>query len=297
MKITSNHDRSNTMPKASAEYTPFIGNNPICETSVKCINCNKYGHTSRNCDFPNVSYGVILFRFVGAEIEYLMISRRETYAMGEFIGERYSLKNINYLLNMFNNMTVAEREDIKKCTILELEEIYRPKVFFANRTVCNKSYPKYERLVSGIDINGEFWNLEKLVNSATKTYSDPEWGFPKGKKTESETDVNCAYREMREETNFSRDDYHLLDYSPLEENIIGENRKNYKYFYYIGMLTNYEKILEIKKTNCNQKYEISKIEWMTAELAVKSIRSYYPGRKAIIQRIDRILKREFFGTF
>jgi 8-oxo-dGTP pyrophosphatase MutT (NUDIX family) len=217
--------------------------------------------------------------------------------MGEFIGEKYSLKNAHYLMNMFNNMTVKERENVLNHSILELEEIYRPKVFFTNRTLCNKTYPKYEKLAKGCEINGEFWDLTKLVNAANKNYTDPEWGFPKGKKSEDESDVSCAMREMEEETNFASPDYHLLDMQPLEENIIGENRKNYKYFYYIGMLTNYDKILEINKYNWNQKYEISKLEWMTAENANKVIRSYYPGRKAILQRVDRILKREFFGTF
>ena len=38
-----------------------------------CINCNKYGHTCRNCHQPITSFGVITFRKVSNDIQFLMI--------------------------------------------------------------------------------------------------------------------------------------------------------------------------------------------------------------------------------
>jgi 8-oxo-dGTP pyrophosphatase MutT (NUDIX family) len=263
--------------------------------SIKCINCGVLGHTMRTCEEPNFSYGVILFRFIGKEIEYLLMCRKESYAMGEFLSERYNLKNIPYMVTMFNGMTVSEREDLRTKDILEIEEIYRPSHFFSNKTVCNKAYSKYERLIKGYEVSGEFYTLSRFLNNTTKEYSDPEWGFPKGKKMEKEEDLICAQRELEEETNFTPNDYTLLSLEPYEESIIGENKKNYKYYYYVGMVTNYQKKLVINRDNCNQEFEVSKLEWYNANDAANKFRSYYPQRKNIITTLDRMLKREFFG--
>ena len=53
-------------------------------------------------------------------------------------------------------------------------------------------------------MNGEVYNLEKLINESSKKWTEPEWGFPKGRRNYQEKDYDCAVREWEEETGYSR---------------------------------------------------------------------------------------------
>jgi len=80
-----------------------------------CNNCGKQGHTFKQCKNPITSYGVIVFRITPANVrQYLMIRRKDTLGYIDFMRGKYSVSNQKYILNMLKQMTVQEKEKLKK---------------------------------------------------------------------------------------------------------------------------------------------------------------------------------------
>ena len=50
----------------------------MSEYNQNCSNCGKNGHLFQQCKYPITSIGIIGFRKVNEEFEYLMIRRKDT---------------------------------------------------------------------------------------------------------------------------------------------------------------------------------------------------------------------------
>ena len=86
---------------------------------IQCINCGTYGHTSKYCNFPTTSYGIICYKINGIDIDtikYLMIQRKDTLCYVEFIRGKYEIENKDYIIKLFERMTHHERELIRQNT-------------------------------------------------------------------------------------------------------------------------------------------------------------------------------------
>jgi ADP-ribose pyrophosphatase YjhB (NUDIX family) len=77
---------------------------------MSCNNCGKRGHTFYQCKMPIISNGIIAYRKhpETRAIEYLMIRRRNTLGLMDFIRGKYSVYNKYYIMNMISQMTVEE---------------------------------------------------------------------------------------------------------------------------------------------------------------------------------------------
>ena len=80
---------------------------------IYCGNCGMWGHSYRRCTAPITSLGVIVFRIVNSQPEYLMIQRKDTLGFVEFMRGKYNLENIAYLYKLFEIMTKKERDKIE----------------------------------------------------------------------------------------------------------------------------------------------------------------------------------------
>jgi 8-oxo-dGTP pyrophosphatase MutT (NUDIX family) len=71
-----------------------------------------------------------------------------------------------------------------------------------------------------------------------KLYEEPEWGIPKGRRDNKETDLQCAIREFQEETQIGGSSNNTLtiykNILPLEEVYTGNNGIQYRHVYFIG---------------------------------------------------------------
>lgn len=76
---------------------------------IYCNNCGKPGHTFHQCKGPITSIGIIAFRIVDGEYQYLMIRRRDTLGYIDFMRGKYSVSNRPYILNMLKQMTRQEK--------------------------------------------------------------------------------------------------------------------------------------------------------------------------------------------
>tara|TARA_B110000503_G_C7149305_1_gene414416 strand:+ start:1710 stop:2558 length:849 start_codon:yes stop_codon:yes gene_type:complete len=247
-----------------------------------CNNCGRIGHLFYQCKMPITSNGIIVFRTVndksGTSIfEYLMIRRRDTLGYLDFMRGKYSLYQKSYILNMMNQMTVQEKQLLRN-------------KYYLIRTVDHVySKDKLDMLILGIEHDGEYYDLLTLLNESDtiEQWTDPEWGFPKGRRNLNESDYNCAIREFTEETGYAKEHLHdLSNMVPVQEVFTGSNYYSYKHKYYIMYM---EPENAFAKTSF-QKSEVSSIEWKNIEECLQSIRPYNLEKRAMIQKIDTSLK-------
>ena len=64
---------------------------------IICINCGYSGHTSKNCNFPITSFGIIAYKIFKHNVFYLMVQRKDSLCYTEFIRGKYDVKNIKYI--------------------------------------------------------------------------------------------------------------------------------------------------------------------------------------------------------
>ena len=268
-------------------------------TNIVCNNCGIKGHSYRDCRKPVLSYGHILYRTDTQEPQILMVQRKDSLCYIEFIRGKYDVYNKSYiqlLINKFN------REERKRVMEDDYETLWR-KLWGISTEPEEHSYKsdfykgrdKFHKLVSGSTIQhsgqtSSQYSLRSLLENATEPYSGSEWEFPKGRRNVGETNRECAIREFQEETNYTTNDYELIDnIAPLDEEYMGENHIRYKHVYYMGMLRNYRPVPGLSESNLDQINEIKDIQWLTEKEAMHKIRDYQNTRKQVVSRVFEIV--------
>ena len=77
-----------------------------------CNNCSKNGHVLHQCKLPIISCGIILLQKINNVHYYLMIRRKDSFGYIDFLRGKYLIHNKNQLQNIFNEMSVCEKEQI-----------------------------------------------------------------------------------------------------------------------------------------------------------------------------------------
>ena len=156
-----------------------------------CNNCGMCGHLFYNCKKPIMSFGIICYRIINNEIQYLMIRRKDSLGYVDFLRGKYNQNNNFHLGNIIKEMTIAEIENIKNHDYSELwDKLWNKK----NEKYDRKNYEKFNYVKD---------NKIELLDKNNKNWSEPEWGFPKGRRNNRENDFDCSMREFEEETGFS----------------------------------------------------------------------------------------------
>jgi 8-oxo-dGTP pyrophosphatase MutT (NUDIX family) len=129
-----------------------------------------------------------------------------------------------------------------------------------------------------------------LMRENLSIYTEPEWGFPKGRRTRGESDIDCALREFSEETNVPRESFTVLKNILLEETFMGLNKIQYKHIYFIAMLKEPSQINLTQKFTPMQRREISGIGWKTLAEANALIRPHHLERKAMLEQLRSVVE-------
>jgi 8-oxo-dGTP pyrophosphatase MutT (NUDIX family) len=261
-----------------------------------CNNCGKQGHLFHQCKLPITSYGIILFRSSEQGIKYLMIRRKDSFGYIDLLRGKYIQHNVEQLQNIFNEMSVGEREKIRVNNFETLWKQmwgdvpqgsqYRSEEFASQK--------KFDTLRNGIQISlsdpKEIVSLETLIDGSTTTWDETEWEFPKGRRNFQEKDLDCAIREFEEETGFLKKDLTIIEnVVPFEEIFIGSNHKSYKHKYFLAYMDTNKNVEP--EALCNyQQSEVSKIEWKSLEECLESIRPYNLEKKQLIININKVLQ-------
>jgi 8-oxo-dGTP pyrophosphatase MutT (NUDIX family) len=262
-----------------------------------CNNCGKTGHVYHLCKLPITSIGIVAFRVVENELQYLSICRKDSFGFIDFMRGKYSVHNKDYIMNMLIQMTDTEKQYLLTLSFAELW-----KYIWGINTLSNQykheengSRDKLEQLRMGVHNNTNTYTLATLIEDSNKypTWSEPEWGFPKGRRNYQEKDYDCAMREFCEETGFMRKHIcNIRNISPFEEIFTGSNYKSYKHKYYIAHIPN-------ENSNNISNYEpteVSQMAWKTFDDCISVMRPYNLEKKRLLTNINRMLT-QYYITF
>ena len=288
-----------------------------------CNNCGKYGHVNKSCPHPVTSIGILCFKstntlkinykdferyvskkyinidnynfehidtlfkldMVKNNIKFLLIRRKNSLNYIEFIRGKYEKNDNEKLVSMFELMT---REEIKKIKDNDFEYLWnelwkKTSNYKIYQKEFNKSKKKFNQLKDSK-------KLEKLLQ-IEPLYDSPEWGIPKGRRNNHESNMDCAIREFTEETNIDKKNYKILNnLHCIQENYTGTNGIDYKHIYYLSIADTKCKLKNIIDNN----YEIGDIGWFTWEECIKLIRPYYNTKLELINKIFLLISNLIF---
>ena len=255
-------------------------------SNIYCGNCGKYGHLYKRCIKPITSLGIIIYKKYMNEIKYLMIQRKDTLGFVEFMRGKYNLENIDYIYKIFKIMTKEERLSIIENDFDTLwNNLWMNKNTNQYRNEYDSSKKKFNKLKQGKNNNDVLITLKTLNDSVPYVYTEPEWGFPKGRRNMKESDLDCAIREFEEETGIQKSEYKLIDMEPITETFLGTNNIRYRHIYYIAETEN-DILPIIDIDNYEQICEISNISWFKYDEAYSKIREYNIEKRKVLEEIN-----------
>jgi 8-oxo-dGTP pyrophosphatase MutT (NUDIX family) len=186
----------------------------------------------------------------------------------EFMRGKYDPTDHPYVLRLLQNMTFSELEALRSQSF---EMLWSRMWNHADKHEHEMPFAKEK-----------FMSVSHLLNSANSDYSEPEWGFPKGRRYRCESDVQCAQREFFEETNIPRSAYILVKDVEFRETFLGTNGIPYEHKYFLAILTQPSQFNLHQKFTCIQKREISAIGWKTMRDCMMLTRPHYTGREEML---------------
>jgi 8-oxo-dGTP pyrophosphatase MutT (NUDIX family) len=242
----------------------------LMSNNIICRNCGKLGHKYKDCISPRLSYGIVLFNDYN---EIIMIERKESISYIEFLRGKYKIEDPEYIQLLFDRMSAFEKDVLLKKSFHNLWN----NLWYSNVS-STKDYMRSIKKFKQI-------NKRKYINDSNVNYLYNEWEIPKGRRNLNETDLQCAVREFKEETNISINEYDLLDIKPFEEEYTGSNNIIYKNVYYIGKIKNNDYNLKLNRNNVNQISEIRTIKWLDKNECLTKIRDYSDYKLKVVNDI------------
>ena len=160
----------------------------------------------------------------------------------------------------------------------------------------NKSKANFNQVKGNHNFGTVVTNLDKIVQQSKSVWTEPEWGFPQGRRNLRERDLACAIREFEEETNIPRTSIEInRSIPPLNEEFVGSNNKRYRHVYYLARLVD-DIELTIDQDKKSQMIEIGDIRWFRLQDALKNIRSYNTEKKNTLREAHSIILHEVENT-
>lgn len=229
------------------------------------------------------SYGLICFyNFKDNHkdnYKIILVKRKDTIGYVEFLRGKYDEKNDEYIMKLINMMTIEEKK-----RILEINDFDNLRNIL--RMTKKKNLYKQEYETAKIKFNDLISKnkLKELIDKSNTNYTETEWGLPKGRKNNKETDLQCGVREFLEETNIIKKNINvLINMQPFVEKYKSINGIIYKHIYYFAEYNNDDNDLLINPYNKNQINEISDLQWFDKKECSEKIRDYYSEKKKILE--------------
>ena len=162
---------------------------------------------------PIISYGLIVYSRETPEGKllsvdclekkpyFLIYQRRDNFEYMDFL--RGIWNSIELLPSLFSSMSIEERNRIRNYTFQELwDDLWVEHDSRIYRDGFTKAKKKYDSIKHVIPY---------ILDNTTSKINDTPWGFPKGKKNNSnEQMMTCAVREFNEETHIQVEESDIM---------------------------------------------------------------------------------------
>lgn len=243
---------------------------------IICINCGYSGHTSKNCNFPITSFGIVCYKFINDKVYYLMVQRKDSLCYTEFVRGKYDIKNVKYISKLLDNMTLEEQ--VKIISSNTFDELWF-NMWINNSNNMKKEYNiskgKFTKLKEGYKLksNNQVVDIHLSNVMSNKHLNETEWEFPKGRRKLHEKDILCALREFEEETSISKNLITIDEINrQYEEIFIGKNKLRYRNIFYLASysLNNINDVF-FNSENIDQIKEIKDVKWFDYDVICSKI--------------------------
>lgn len=187
---------------------------------------NEFRKCRRNTTNPITSYGIVLYTLTANGIPlYFICQRRDTIPYMDFIRRYYNEEHLNAYFSLMTSEEQARLIYYNFDTIWDDLWIYRGRIY----------KHEYTRAKRHFEIMKDSGDIKRLIdNNPSKYYNGPPWIFPKGKRMQGETTLECALREFNEETNLNPDDITVINTPPFRETFLGSDNKTYRTIYFLA---------------------------------------------------------------
>ena len=252
-----------------------------CSFQMECVNCRKPGHTFRDCKEPTMSYGIVAIRCT-PELQYLLIRRRDSISYVDFLRGKYAFSNTDYIATLLAAMT---REELARLQTRPFDELWTNLWNAQNTRQFRLEHEAAKRMFESFRATGDNTGktLARYIAEVPTHWEEPEWGFPKGRRSAHEMELACAIREFSEETGIPTKDLRIrVGSAPEREEYRGTNGIVYKHVYYIG---DCETEASVNAGNRVQTREVGAVGWFPFEEAYFKIRDTNPEKRAVLARI------------
>lgn len=270
------------------------GDTPVRGMSSACSNCGKHGHFFRECHEPITSLGIIAFRRLTSppRVQWLLIRRRDSLGFIELMRGKYELRDEAGIQALVDQTTLPERVRLLTQTFQELwRELWNGAASRRYLAEYEQAKAKFDVLrgaggSAGVGTGAGRRSLADYCEASTTRWMEPEWGFPKGRRSSTETDIGCALRETTEETGVTAAALRVLStggFTPLLEEFTGSNGVSYRHKYWIAEAP---ASLEVRldPANADQRREVGDVRWCSMEEALALIRPYNAEKRAVLMR-------------
>lgn len=260
-----------------------------------CSNCGRSGHFFRECREPITSLGIIAFRRPegrGGEPQWLLIRRRNSLGMMELMRGKYELRDEAGIQILVDQTTLAERESLLTRSFPDLwRDLWNGTASRRYNAEYEQARAKFEVLRSPISVGGRR-NLASYCETSTTMWTEPEWGFPKGRRSSTETELACALRETHEEAGVAPEHMRVMEMrdGPLLEEFRGSNGINYRQRYWVAEIPA-DVTVRFDPTNEDQRREVGDVRWCSLAEALALIRPYNVAKRAVLVRAAGLVER------
>ena len=242
------------------------------------------------------SFGFICIKKVDNIAKILLVRRQFTVEFSTFIIGRYTFKNLGYIRRLFRRMTFEEKKILQNESFYTIWNTiwYKPESKECLVQKYKMAYARYVKISNGVrNEKKQYIKLDRLINENRSQFDEPDWTLPKGKREQDESPLECAKREVMEETSLSPDQYnHLENIYPLYEKYKGSDGLLYKHVYYVSVAADDAKV-KLDPNNKQQITEVGKIGWFTIQKALSMIRTNNNRKRDMFRRLKDILDTKY----
>jgi 8-oxo-dGTP pyrophosphatase MutT (NUDIX family) len=212
---------------------------------------------------PN--YGMILCAKVKGEIYFALVKRRSSYGLMHILRGDYKPQ-------YFAELSRYEKTELLRICNLNSgwEQSFADLCISIAEPVYTDLYHRY----LDVFLNNRA-NIQVNLNSSPVMFPYGVWDFPKGKREKHETELECALRELHEETEITSTDITVCDIKLPVENFNG-----WLYQYYVCLLND-----DVVENRVKDEGEISDLVWCSFDDAVRLIPEVMDQRRNQLKHV------------